>query len=32
MSKQFNCPKNFYFKLFKQLYITVQLVYVQFEG
>ena len=24
MSKQFNCQKHFYFKLFKQLYITVQ--------
>ena len=24
MSKQFNCQKHFYFKLFKQLYITIQ--------
>ena len=24
MSTQFNCPKHFYFKLFKQLYITFQ--------
>ena len=24
MSAQFNCQKHFYFKLFKQLYITVQ--------
>ena len=22
---QFNCPKHFYFKLFKQLYVTIQL-------
>ena len=25
MSTQFNCQKHFYFKLFKQLYITIQL-------
>ena len=25
MSTQFNCQKHFHFKLFKQLYITVQL-------
>ena len=24
MSTQFNCQKHFYFKLFKQLYITIQ--------
>ena len=24
MSAQFNCQKHFYFKLFKQLYITIQ--------
>ena len=24
MSTQFNCEKHFYFKLFKQLYITIQ--------
>ena len=24
MSTQFNCQKYFYFKLFKQLYITIQ--------
>ena len=24
MSSQFNCQKHFYFKLFKQLYITIQ--------
>ena len=24
MSTQFNCQKNFYFKLFKQLYIIIQ--------
>ena len=24
MSTQFNCQKRFYFKLFKQLYITIQ--------
>ena len=24
MSTQFNCQKLFYFKLFKQLYITIQ--------
>ena len=24
MSTQFNCQKNFYFKLFKQLYVTIQ--------
>ena len=24
MSRQFNCQKHFYFKLFKQLYITIQ--------
>ena len=24
MSTQFNCPKHFYFKLFEQLYITIQ--------
>ena len=24
MSKQFNCQKHFYFKLFKQLYVTIQ--------
>ena len=24
MSKQFNCQKHFHFKLFKQLYITIQ--------
>ena len=25
MSTQFNCQKNFHFKLFKQLYVTIQL-------
>ena len=25
MSTQFKCQKHFYFKLFKQLYITIQL-------
>ena len=25
MSTQFNCQKHFYFKLFKQLYVTIQL-------
>ena len=25
MSKQFNCQKHFHFKLFKQLYVTIQL-------
>ena len=25
MSTQFNCEKHFYFKLFKQLYVTIQL-------
>ena len=25
MSAQFNCQKHYYFKLFKQLYITIQL-------
>ena len=24
MSTQFNCQKHFYFKLYKQLYITIQ--------
>ena len=24
MSTQFNCQKHFYFKLFKQLYVTIQ--------
>ena len=24
MNTQFNCQKHFYFKLFKQLYITIQ--------
>ena len=24
MSTQFNCQKHFYFKLFKELYITIQ--------
>ena len=24
MSAQFNCQKHFYFKLFKQLYVTIQ--------
>ena len=24
MSTEFNCQKHFYFKLFKQLYITIQ--------
>ena len=24
MSTQFNCKKHFYFKLFKQLYVTIQ--------
>ena len=26
MSIQFNCQKHFYFKLFKQLYITIQFI------
>ena len=25
MSTQFNCQKHFHFKLFKQLYVTIQL-------
>ena len=25
MSIQFNCKKHFHFKLFKQLYVTIQL-------
>ena len=25
ISTQFNCQKHFYFKLFKQLYVTIQL-------
>ena len=25
MNTQFNCQKHFYFKLFKQLYVTIQL-------
>ena len=25
ISSQFNCQKHFYFKLFKQLYVTIQL-------
>ena len=25
MSTQFNCQKHFYFKPFKQLYVTIQL-------
>ena len=25
MSSQFNCQKHFYFKLFKQLYVTIML-------
>ena len=25
MSTQFNCQKHFYFKVFKQLYVTIQL-------
>ena len=25
MSTLFNCQKHFYFKLFKQLYVTIQL-------
>ena len=25
MSTQFNCQKHFYFKLFRQLYITIQI-------
>ena len=25
MSTQFNCQKHFYFKLFKQLYVTIEL-------
>ena len=24
MSTQFNCQKHFYFKVFKQLYVTIQ--------
>ena len=32
MSIQFNCQKHFYFKIFKQLYITIQFsVRIQFS-